>query len=215
MDRIRIALVEDDDLTRIALKTVLQNQDGLEWMGEATNGKDGLALLQNSELDVGIVDIGLPEIDGVELTKQIKATPNPPRILILTLNDDENAVLGAFAAGADSYCIKTTSPSLLLEAIRATHEGNSWIDSGIARIVLGRAKIKSGDTRTELVHAITDRELDVLQLIVDGYSNAEIAERLYITLGTVKTHVRNILNKLSAGDRTQAAVIAIRSGLIG
>jgi DNA-binding NarL/FixJ family response regulator len=214
MNKIRIALVEDHDLTRIALRTALQCQTELEWIGEAATGKEGLTLLQSHPIDVGIVDIGLPEIDGIELTKRIKMSQNAPKILILTLNDDENAVLGAFAAGADSYCIKTTRPNLLLEAIKVTYEGNTWIDSAIAKIVLAQAQPKLQNSPSEPVCELTDREIDVLQLIVDGHSNNEIAVELHITVGTVKTHVRNILNKLSASDRTQAAVMAIRSGLI-
>jgi DNA-binding NarL/FixJ family response regulator len=131
-------------------------------------------------------------------------------------------VLAAFAAGADSYCMKDIRIELLVEAIKATCEGNSWIDPAIARIVLSQAKKTrsancpantEGNTIATSDH-LTERELEVLQLIVDGYSNAEIAEKLYITLGTVKTHVRKILNKLSADDRTQAAVRALRSGLV-
>jgi DNA-binding NarL/FixJ family response regulator len=158
-------------------------------------------------------------------------------VLILTLRDNKEAVLAAFAAGADSYCMKDIKFDNLLEAVRVTYNGNAWIDPAIARIVLEQAQQKnphkpegtSFETKTavnnpestednqEIIepYTLTERELEVLQLIVEGCSNAVIAERLYITVGTVKTHVRNILNKLCADDRTQAAVRALRSGLVG
>jgi DNA-binding NarL/FixJ family response regulator len=137
--------------------------------------------------------------------------------------------LAAFAAGADSYSVKDASVEKLTEAIRSTYEGNAWIDPAIARIVLQQAQKNQAAVRTASEGAssdtsdyeqilesdpLTDRELEVLELIVDGYSNAAIAEELYITVGTVKTHVRNILSKLCASDRTQAAVRALRSGLV-
>lgn len=225
MDKIRIALVEDDDLTRVGLKTALQPRQEIEWVGEAINGSKGLKLLQTTRPDIAIIDIGLPDIDGIELTRQFKdyqATNEkaPTRILILTLHDSEEEILAAFCAGADSYCMKDTSTELLIEALKATQEGNCWIDPAIARIVLSQAKkaksIQNTASNPEIVlgNSLTERELEVLQLIVDGASNADISEQLFITLGTVKTHVRKILNKLSADDRTQAAVRAIRSGLV-
>ena len=240
MSKVRVTLIEDHDLTRIGLRTALKGRSDIELVGEAANGSDGLRLLQETNPDVAIVDIGLPDIDGIELTKkfkEIKASEGdiPTKILILTLQDNEDAVLAAFAAGADSYCMKNTRFETLLEALKITQEGNSWIDPAIARIVLSRATPADqasqsipGNGNTVKIHAtdpeysqiieaypLTERELEVLQLIVDGFSNAEIASKLYITVGTVKTHVRNILNKLCADDRTQAAVRALRSGLIG
>ena len=152
-------------------------------------------------------------------------------MLILTLRDNEEAVLAAFAAGADSYCMKDASANYLVEAIQVTKDGHSWIDPVIAGIVLQQARnypqADRGDEETITIQAadpeyhqliedypLTERELEVLRLIVEGCSNAEIAGKLHITIGTVKTHVRNILHKLYADDRTQAAVRALRSGLI-
>jgi DNA-binding NarL/FixJ family response regulator len=238
---IRITLIEDHDLTRVGMKTALQQRDGFQVVGEAATGMDGLKMLTTVKPDVAIVDIGLPDIDGVELTRrfrqaqaQMEDEPNT-RVLILTLQDNEDVVLAAFAAGADSYCMKDVSLDQLVEALRITQEGNSWIDPAIARIVLRQTRptqpaIEDALTEDNLVaisaaepeynqiieaYPLTERELEVLQLIVDGCSNAVIAEKLYITVGTVKTHVRNILNKLCADDRTQAAVRALRSGLVG
>jgi DNA-binding NarL/FixJ family response regulator len=222
------------------MRTALQQQSGFRVIGEAASGRDGLTLLQATKPDVAIVDIGLPDMDGVELTRQFKQLmadtgEEDTKVLILTLHDNQEVVLAAFAAGADSYCMKEASLNTLVDSIRITYEGNSWIDPAIARIVLeqackqpstsgefnlpkssGEDSVEDADYHQILESSpLTERELEVLKLIVDGCSNADIAERLYITVGTVKTHVRNILNKLCADDRTQAAVRALRSGLVG
>ncbi len=235
---IRITLIEDHDLTRVGMRTALQQRPGFKVVGEAANGTEGLKLLLNAKPDVAIVDIGLPDIDGIELTRRFRQSQtleDDPytKVLILTLQDNEDVVLAAFAAGADSYCMKDVSLDQLVEALRVTQEGNSWIDPAIARVVLRQTRdTQNGNGATvektvtisaaepeynQIIEAypLTERELEVLQLIVDGCSNATIAEKLYITVGTVKTHVRNILNKLCADDRTQAAVRALRSGLVG
>ena len=230
MNKIRIVIVEDHDLTRMGLKAALQQQAQISVVGEAANGQQGLALLQRVQPDVAVVDIGLPDIDGIEVTRQFKAgatNAEPPatRILMLTMHDTEESVMAAFAAGADSYSVKDIDIEKLVEAIQLTHEGQVWIDPAIARIVLTQAKriappapvdTDNSDDYTQVLEMspLTERELEVLELIVAGSSNAQIAEQLYITVGTVKTHVCNILNKLSASDRTQAAVRALRTGLV-
>lgn len=243
MDKIRVALIEDHDLTRVGIRTALQQRQDVEVVGEAANANEGLHLLEKFHPDIAIVDIGLPDKDGIELTRLIKESQEAgegtnTKVLILTLRDNKEAVLAAFAAGADSYCMKDISFDNLLEALRVTHSGNAWIDPAIAKIVLQQVQPTSDspeaavdipkDLKTVAINAadaeydqmlaaypLTERELEVLQLIVEGCSNAVIAEKLYITVGTVKTHVRNILNKLCADDRTQAAVRALRSGLVG
>ncbi len=236
MSNIRVILIEDHDLTRVGIRTALEQRGEVTFLGEAVNAREGLALIEQKQPDVAIVDIGLPDMDGIELTTRFKQAQRENealksvKILILTLQDSQEFVLAAFAAGADSYCMKDISFDLLLEALRVTKEGSSWIDPAIARVVISQAKtipsheeektrqINAAEPEYEqLVQAypLTQRELEVLQLIVEGASNAEIAQKLYITVGTVKTHVRNILNKLCADDRTQAAVRALRSGLVG
>lgn len=231
MNEIRIVIIEDHDLTRMGLKAALQQYPQISVVGEAADGKQGLALLNRVQPDVAIIDIGLPDVDGIELTRQFRedATQDAPpatRILMLTMHDTEESVMAAFAAGADSYSVKDVDIKQLVEAIRLTHEGQVWIDPTIARIVLNQAKriappsavatAENGESYTQIleISPLTDRELEVLELIVAGCSNAQIAEKLYITVGTVKTHVCNILNKLSASDRTQAAVRALRTGLV-
>ncbi|MBF2077341.1 MAG: response regulator transcription factor [Synechococcales cyanobacterium T60_A2020_003] len=235
MSKIRIVLIEDHDLARIGLKTALQQHERIQVVGEAANGQQGLDVIHREQPDIAIIDIGLPDIDGIEVTRQLKElqkdVESPTRVLILSMHDNQEAVLAAFAAGADSYSVKDVAVEKLVEAIQATHEGQAWIDPAIARIVLQQAQQTPTPTDSEesqtTIDAVTpeyekllesdpltEREMEVLELIVAGQSNAAIAEQLYITVGTVKTHVRNILNKLCAADRTQAAVRALRSGLV-
>ncbi len=237
MNTIRIILIEDHDLTRIGMRAALKQQEGIEVIGEAKDAKSGLKLLQSMQADVAIVDVGLPDMSGIELTQIFKNSESdssfPTKILILTMNDSEDTVLAAFAAGADSYYMKDASIEKLADAIKVTHEGNSWIDPAIARIVLQQSNnvyteanspvksstvsinsLSESESEFLLAYPLTARELDVLKLIVEGCSNSQIGETLYITVGTVKTHVRNILNKLSVSDRTQIAVRALRAGLV-
>jgi two-component system, NarL family, response regulator LiaR len=233
---IRIAIVEDHELTRIGLKAALQHLDGMEVVGDAANGDRGLNLLKTTKIDLAIVDIGLPDIDGIEMVRLFRESqgehPSPMKILMLTMHKGEDSVMAAFAAGADAYCMKDINMDKLAEAIRSTHEGNPWIDPTIASIVLQQLRKNSFSSAVDKEKTIqikglegdyadivgsaglTDREIQILQLIVGGCSNAEIAEQLFVTVGTTKTHVRHILNKLCVDDRTHAAVLALRGGLI-
>jgi DNA-binding NarL/FixJ family response regulator len=233
-----IILIEDQDLYRMTIRSTLQFKASLQVIAEAATGAEGLKLVEKHRPDLVIVDVGLPDIDGIEVTRRIKEMElahSPIKVLILTLRDNEDVVLAAFGAGADSYCMKDSPPEMLVEAVQITAEGYSWIDPAIASIVLEQARqipISTGESLfatavvedsaiaveaeapTPSPYPLTERELEVLQLIVDGYSNAKIATELFITVGTVKTHVRSILNKLCADDRTQAAVRALRTGLV-
>lgn len=245
MSNISVVLIEDHDLSRIGLCAALKQYDDVEVVGNAANGNDGLQQIKSYQPDVALVDIGLPDIDGIEVTQKLRQhqADNPDfqtKVLMLTMHDSEDSVMAAFAAGADSYSLKDVSMDNLVQAIRNTHEGNAWIDPAIARMVLKQAqaakatatmtvspssKAEVDDTQAitavgeeyqQLIetYPLTDRELEVLELIVAGCSNADISKKLYITVGTVKTHVCHILNKLCADDRTQAAVRALRAGLV-
>lgn len=230
MDPIQIVLIEDHDLTRAGLRMALSQYANIKLLGEAATGETGLKLIEQLRPDLAVVDVGLPGMDGVEVTRRLKADYPNILVLILTMRDDSQTVLAAFASGADSYCMKDIASKELLNVIEKTVEGTSFIDPAIAGIVLGDLRSRtshSATTRQTSINAadpelaqileaspLTERELEVLQLIVQGHSNEGIAQQLYITVGTVKTHVRNILSKLCADDRTQAAVLALRSGLV-
>jgi DNA-binding NarL/FixJ family response regulator len=235
MNNIRVALIEDHDVVRIGLHVTLDSQDGIQVVGEAASGAQGLKLLETMQPDVAVVDIGLPGMDGIEVTRRFRQFQTDheavtTKVLILTLQGNEESVLAAFAAGADSYCMKDTGMDRMVEAIKLTHSGEHWIDPAIASIVLRQARraisppvrdpmvaIRALDAEyTNILQTdpLTTREQEILELIVNGCSNAMVAERLFITVGTVKTHVRNILGKLCANDRTEAAVRALRSGIV-
>ncbi|GJD19261.1 two component LuxR family transcriptional regulator [Rivularia sp. IAM M-261] len=236
MSKISVIVIEDNDLTRVGIRTTLQQNQDIQFAGEAINARDGLTLFKSSRPDIAIVDIGLPDKNGIELTKEIKLIAQglnfQTKVLILTLNDDKQAVLAAFAAGADSYCMKDIKYDNLLEALHVTYNGNTWIDSTVSRTILQQnpslldkgfygankfiSPASNSDEDLEFLHMypLTERELEVLRLIASGFTNAKISKELYITVGTVKSHVRNILNKLCADDRTQAAVNALRYGIV-
>jgi DNA-binding NarL/FixJ family response regulator len=199
----RIAIVDDHALVRAGLRTELSNA-GFEIAGEAGDGPEGLALIAERHPDVAIVDIALPGFDGIELTKRIKAAYPQTRVVILTMHEIERDVASAVAAGADAYCVKNSGTDTILAAVRAAAEGAAYFDPQIAHIVLRSVS----DT------PLTEREVQILRLIAEGTNNLDIADRLSLSLGTVKGHVRDILDKLQAADRTHAAVIGLKRRLI-
>ena len=214
MTQISLALVQGDELIRAGCRASLGNDADFLWLGEASTAQAGLALIEQTRPDVALIDLKLADGDGVALTTEIKARLWLTRVLILTLDSQHPSVLGAFGAGADSYCLQGIAPERLKEVIKATHQGQTWIDPAVARILVAALPgAVSQKKQSQIDYGLTEREREILQLIVDGLSNAAIAQKLYITVGTVKTHVRNILSKLGANDRAQAAVRALRSGL--
>jgi two-component system, NarL family, response regulator LiaR len=206
----RVVIVEDHALTRAGLRTALEN--AAEIVGEAPDGVIGWNLISEQRPDVAVIDIGLPGTDGIALTQRVRAELPQTHVVILTMIDFEDEVLAALAAGADAYCLKSSDPKLLVEAVRIAAEGGAYFDPKIAHVVLRR--FGSGTSPTTRESPLTVRETEILRLVADGVGNAEIAERLHIGLGTVKGHVRDILDKLAASDRTHAAVLALRKGYI-
>ena len=235
MSEIKVIVIEDHNLTRMGLRAALQTEPEIKIIGEAANATDGLQLLKTMKPDVATIDIGLPDMDGIELTRKYRQYQQETQdfttnLLILTMQNSEETVLAAFGAGADSYCMKDIESDRLINAVRITSTGSSWIDPAIADIVLQQVRqddINSTSSKRVMITGLepelektiesfplTQREKEVLELIVAGCDNAEIAKRLYLTVGTVKTHVRGILSKLCVADRTQAAVRALRGGLV-
>ncbi len=217
---ITILIVEDQEIARVGLKVILDAAPGLKVVGLAGDGREAVMLASSLLPKVVLMDIGLPLVDGIEATGQIKEESNV-RIIMLTSHDDDKHIFAALAAGADGYCLKEAPAEQLIMAIRAVAEGAAWLDPGIARRVLrasvggsrslqpDEAEIKPGS----MLASLSQRELDVLKLVVDGNTNQSIAERLSISVETVKTHMRHIMEKLAVSDRTQAAVKAMREGL--
>lgn len=217
---VQVFLVEDHQMTRVGLKMLLEREEGILVVGEASDGETAVVQIEATAPEVVLMDIGLPEIDGIEATQKVKAKLPQIRVIMLTSKDNEEDVFAALAAGADAYCLKGTPVETLVPIIRTVKDGASWLDPAIARVVLARFRGVSmkPEAPTPVEKApecpLTDREMEVLGLIVEGLSNPEIAERLYITKATAKAHVHSILQKLCVDDRTQAAVLAMRHGFV-
>jgi len=206
----RVVIVEDHALVRTGLRTLLL-ANGFEVVGDAADGVIGRELIWEVRPDVAIIDLGIPGKDGLTLTRELKTVPFSPHVVILTMKEDESAVLEALRAGADAYCVKASGPEVVVDAVRTVAAGGAYFDPRVAFAVLARFN----GNRTEAASSpLTARETEILGLIADGSSNTEIAERLFVGLGTVKAHVAEILRKLSAIDRAHASAIALRSGFI-
>jgi DNA-binding NarL/FixJ family response regulator len=206
----RILIVEDDPLMQLGLEQALNEQTDITVIGQAGDGYSAVQQALALEPDVILMDIGLPGLDGIAATKQIKTQLPNVHIVMLTSHTLQTEVIAALASGADAYCIKGASLERLLGAIDAAKDGATYLDPQIARLVIDQLYPPIPPT---LAH-LSERELDVLKLIVQGKSNHEIGEELYLSINTIKTHVRGIMNKLLVDDRVQAAVIALRSGLV-
>ena len=224
MKNIKVLLIEDHKMVRLGLSLVFENTEGIELIGEAENGKQGVQMTSKLNPDVVLMDIGLPEMDGIQATEIIKKQNPNIKVLIFTSRESEDDVFDSLAAGADGYIMKGADEEQMISAIKAVAEGTAWLDPAIARLVLSNINRKtqpaSATTSAEVnknaknTYGLTDRELDVLALIVEGCNNADIAKRLVITLATAKAHVHNILQKLYVSNRTQATITAVKEGLV-
>lgn len=208
---IKILIVEDCKLTMVGLKTTMRQFDKIEVIDTAENGKVAIEKAKELKPDIILMDIGIPILDGIEATREIKKLGIESKIIMLTSHDGENNVLGALSAGAYSYCIKDTDPETLITIIKNTNKGASWLDPRIANIVLNSFKKEFKKTKDS---PLTEREIDILNLIAKGCSNIQISETLFISLNTVKTHIKNIFKKLEVEDRTQAVMEALKKDII-
>lgn len=217
-EKVRVLLVEDHEMTRMGLQVGIEKAEELELVGEAVDGPEGIEMAKTLSPDVILMDIGLPEIDGIEATKRIRELHLDVKILMFTSRESEDDVFAALGAGADGYVTKGTNVSQLAAAILAVNSGASWLDPTIARMVLNRATKQAPaqkDPAQFVKNAgLTQRELEVLALISDGLSNPEISDKLVISRATAKAHVHNILQKLCVENRTQATITAVKEGLI-
>lgn len=209
MNETGVYLVEDHTFTRDGLRVAINRDPELRVVGEARSAEEALEHLPDARVQVVVMDIGLPGIDGIEATKHIKERWPELRVVMLTAHQLSTEVFASLASGADAYCSKSTDPNSLVLAIRAAAMGSTYLDPQIAHLVLRRMTVPEG-TSMEL----SSRELEVLRLIAEGESNKEIAEALGVSVATVKLLVQEVMVKLSASDRTQAAVKALRQGLI-
>ena len=208
-------LVDDHDLFRSGLRSLLEEQ-GVRVVGEADNGSSALQLVSELAPDVVIMDLKMPGLTGVEATREVSSIAPRTRVVVLTISDDDDDVMDAVMAGACGYLLKDSSIDHLIEGVRAAAGGDSLISPQIAAKLLQRLRAQTADeTAARAIQTeLSDRELDVLRLIASGKDNAEIARQLYISPKTVKNHISNILMKLQIENRIQAAVYAVRSGIV-
>jgi DNA-binding NarL/FixJ family response regulator len=213
-DRLRVLLVDDHDLFRTGLRNLLEEQ-GVQVVGEASGGADALRIVREIAPDVVVMDLNMPGMTGVEATREITAVAPLTRVVVLTISDEDDDVMDAIVAGACGYLVKDSSIEELMRGIHAAAVGESLISPPIASKVLQRMRAVTLDQGAETIRAeLSERELDVLRLIANGKDNAEIAEALHISPKTVKNHISNILMKLQIENRIQAAVYAVRSGIV-
>ncbi len=207
---IRAVLVEDEDAIRAGVRASL-TEAGIRVIGEAANGHAGIEVIRQLAPDVAVIDLDLPGEDGILITRTIKAIDPPPGVVIFTGQGSDEDVVAVLAAGADGYCVKSSGPEILIDAVRLVADGGAYFDPSIARSVLrrfGRTTVVSAES------PLSPRETEVLSLVSEGLHNAEIAQRLNMALGTVKRHVEDILEKLAASDRAHAAATALRRGYL-
>jgi DNA-binding NarL/FixJ family response regulator len=211
----RVLLVDDHDLFRTGLKTLLEEQ-GIRVVGEAANGQTALRLVSELAPEVVIMDLNMPGLSGVATTREVTSLSPLTRVVVLTISSDDNDVMDAVMAGACGYLLKDSSIHDLVGGIRAAAAGESLISPQIAAKVLQRLRAQgtSADVAEKVTAELSDREIEVLKLIANGKDNAEIARELFISPKTVKNHISNILMKLQIENRIQAAVYAVRSGLV-
>lgn len=208
---ISIVIADDHAIVREGLRTLIGVKPGLEVIGEAANGKEAVSLAKTLQPDVILMDLKMPHKNGIEVINDIKRHKPQARILVLTSFDDDEWVFSAIKAGALGYLLKDSSPQQLIQAIHDIHEGKSSLHPAVALKVIRELNQSPDLTPTE--EPLTERELETLQLIAQGLSNQEIAEKLTISERTAGKHVSNILEKLQLANRTQAALYALRRGI--
>ena len=212
----RVLLVDDHDLFRTGLRNLLEEQGDVQIVGECDNGTDALRGVRELAPDVVVMDLNMPGISGVEATRQISMVAPLTRVLVLTISDQDSDVMDAIIAGACGYLLKDASIAELVQGIQAAAVGESLVSPTIASKVLQRVRASSSSQRdADMIRSeLSDREIEVLKLIANGKDNAMIAGELHISPKTVKNHISNILMKLQIENRIQAAVYAVRSGLV-
>lgn len=219
---IKVLLVDDQSLIRMGFRMVLESADDIEVVGEAADGDTGMKMVKALKPDVVLMDVRMPNMNGIEATAEIVAAYPDVKVLILTTFDLDEYAFGALRAGASGFLLKDAKPEELIAAIRNVAHGDATISPRVTRRMLemfapmlpGEEESDAQETDLSLLNSLTERETEVLKLIAEGYTNQEIAERLFISMTTVKTHVGNILEKIGAQNRVQAVIFAFQHGLV-
>ena len=213
---VRVLIVDDDDLMRVGLRGVLANDDSIEVVGEASDGRDALYHSRLQRPDVVLMDVRMPDLDGISATRELLAAYPELRVVILTTFEQDDYIFGALSAGASGFLLKRTRPEELIAAVHTIAAGDSLLSPSVTTRVIERtarqpAPDAAGNARLE---ELTAREREVLELMARGLSNAEIADALVVEESTVKTHVKRILTKLEVRDRVHAVILAYETGLV-
>jgi DNA-binding NarL/FixJ family response regulator len=214
---VRVLLADDDDLMRAGLRAVLASDDGIDVVAEAANGRQAIDRARHGEVDVVLMDVRMPELDGIAATRELLAAAPDTRVVILTTFEQDDYILGALKAGASGFLLKRTRPEELIAAIHTVAAGDALLSPSVTRRVIDRMASQPviGDAGgDERLAELTPREREVLELIAQGLGNREIAAALVVEETTVKTHVKRILSKLGLRDRVHAVILAYESGLV-
>jgi len=209
----KVIICDDQAIVRDGLEMLLKLEPDIEVVGIAEDGAAAVELVVQKTPELVLMDLKMPIMNGVEATRQIKAKYPEIKVLVLTTYDNDEWVFDAIRAGASGYLLKDTPRDEVIKAIRGTVAGKTYIDPSVAGRVLSQASSRQTEPTTLITEKLTEREIEILRSIANGLNNADIADRLSLSEGTVRNHVSSILAKLGVSDRTQAAVIAIRHGL--
>jgi len=219
----RIAIIDDHQLFREGIKRILEFDGDFEVVAEGSDGREALSIVEEHRPDLVLMDINMPDTNGVEATKQLIETYPDTKVVVLSIHDDENYVMRALQTGATGYLLKEMDADTLIEAVRIVAEGGSYLHPKVTHNLIREYRRLTTETNSNVMvqqevrrplHLLTRRECEVLQLLADGKSNRAIGEMLYISEKTVKNHVSSILQKLNVNDRTQAVVVAIKNGWV-
>lgn len=209
----KVIICDDQAIIRDGLEMLLKLEKDIEVLGLAKDGAEAVVMVGKSQPDLVLMDLKMPGLNGIEATRQIRANYPHVKVLVLTTYDDDEWVFDAIRAGASGYLLKDTPREEVIKAVRGTVAGKTFVDPAVAGKLLQQVADKQAQPSTLLTDRLTEREVDVLRLVARGFNNADIAERLHLSEGTVRNHVSGIFAKLEVSDRTQAAVIAIQHGL--
>lgn len=215
MEKVRILIADDHAVVREGTRRILEQEQDLEVVAEASDGEEAVTLAIDLKPDVAIIDISMPKVDGIEATRRIKAVCPSITVLILTAYDDDQFIFSLLEAGAAGYMLKSIRGSELVDAVRAVHAGESVLHPSVARKVLNRFVHAAGKpSKQEIAEILSEREMEVLRLAAKGLSNQDIANELCLSIRTVQGHLGHIFNKLQVSSRTEAVVHALKEGWV-